>query len=149
MEIISIETAVYIAVAAAASVLGVIGFRRLGHHLQQEAEQEIRSLSDRRVRSDLTNFLSKNNVVGDADIRSGVVLAPVPYDQLEPLAIVLGNAASFISRLKNPAASSIYVRDSVNDRFILLADLDLDHLVDAARVMQRVAEETQRSSNDG
>ncbi len=37
------------------------------------------------------------------------------------------------------------MRDSVNDRFILLGDLDLDHLVDAARVMQRVAEDRRKS----
>lgn len=104
-----------------------------------------RMLKDREVMVDLTAFLRKQNVVGDADIRDGVVLPPVPPERLDPLSVVLANAAAFINRLRNPASCSLYVRDSVNDRFMLLPDLDLDHLLDASRVMQRVAEDRRRS----
>ncbi len=147
MEMISLETAIYLFVAIVSSLLGVIAVRRLDRWLKQRnaVQQRLRDLADQATRQELTGFLQKQQVVGDADIRNGFVLAPVPPEKLEPLAIVLGNAAAFISRLRNPAASSLYVRDSVNDRFILLGDLDLDHLVDAARVMQRVAEDRRKS----
>lgn len=147
MEMISLETAIYLFVAIVSSLLGVLAVRRLDRWLKQRnaIQQRLRDLADQGTRQELTGFLQKQQVVGDADIRNGFVLAPVPPEKLEPLAIVLGNAAAFISRLRNPAASSLYVRDSVNDRFILLGDLDLDHLVDAARVMQRVAEDRRKS----
>jgi hypothetical protein len=143
MEIISL----YALVAIVASLLGWYGFRWLRRKLQPipVAEEGERDLSDTHVRKGLTDFLARHKIVGDADIRNGFVLAPVPPERLEPLAIVLGNAAAFISRLRNPSASSIYIRDSVNDRFMLLGDLDLDHLVDASRVMQRVAEDRRKT----
>lgn len=147
MEMISFETAIYLFVAIVSSLLGVLAVRRLDRWLKHRnvVQQRLRDLKDQATRQELTAFLQKQQVVGDADIRNGFVLAPVPPDNLEPLAIVLGNAAAFIARLRNPAASSLYVRDSVSDRFMLLGDLDLDHLVDAARVMQRVAEDRRRS----
>lgn len=147
MEIISWEAAIYTTVAIVSSLLGVLAVRRLDRWLKHRnaVQQRLRDLKDQATRQELTGFLQKQQVVGDADIRNGFVLAPVPPENLEPLAIVLGNAAAFIARLRNPAASSLYVRDSVSDRFMLLGDLDLDHLVDAARVMQRVAEDRRRS----
>lgn len=147
MEIISWEAAIYTTVAIVSSLLGLVVVRRLDRWLKHRnaVQQRLRDLKDQATRQELTAFLQKQQVVGDADIRNGFVLAPVPPDNLEPLAIVLGNAAAFIARLRNPAASSLYVRDSVSDRFMLLGDLDLDHLVDAARVMQRVAEDRRRS----
>lgn len=147
MEIISWEAAIYTTVAIVSSLLGVVAVRRLDRWLKHRnaVQQRLRDLKDQATRQELTGFLQKQQVVGDADIRNGFVLAPVPPENLEPLAIVLGNAAAFIARLRNPAASSLYVRDSVSDRFMLLGDLDLDHLVDAARVMQRVAEDRRRS----
>lgn len=147
MEIISWEMAIYPVVAVVSSLLGVYGVRRLDRWLKHRnaVQQRLRDLTEHETRQELTGFLRKWQVVGDADIRNGFVLAPVPPEKLEPLAVVLGNAAAFIARLRNPAASSLYVRDSVSDRFMLLGDLDLDHLVDAARVMQRVAEDRRKS----
>lgn len=147
MEMISFEMLVYVVVAVVASIIGVVGYNRLHRWLRHRnaVEARLRDLAEHSSRQELTDALKKWRIVGDADIREGIVMAPVPADKLEPLAIVLGNAAAFIARLRNPAASSLYVRDSVNDRFILLADLDLDHLVDAARVMQRVAEDRRKS----
>jgi hypothetical protein len=147
MEMISLETAIYAIVAIVSSLIGIYAVRRLDRWLKHRAAVEVRlrDLAEQPTRQQLTGFLQKQQVVGDADIRNGFVLPPVPPEKLEPLAVVLGNAAAFIGRLRNPASCSLYVRDSVNDRFMLVADLDLDHLVDAARVMQRVAEDRRKS----
>lgn len=147
MEIISWEMAIYTIVAVVSSLLGLYAVRRLDRWLKHRnaVEARLRDLAEHPTRQELTGFLKKQQVVGDADIRNGFVLAPVPPEKLDPLAVVLGNAAAMIARLRNPAASSLYVRDSVSDRFMLLGDLDLDHLVDAARVMQRVAEDRRKS----
>jgi hypothetical protein len=147
MEIISWEMAIYTVVAVVSSLLGLYAVRRLDRWLKHRnaVEARLRDLAEHPTRQELTGFLQKQQVVGDADIRNGFVLAPVPPEKLDPLAVVLGNAAAMIARLRNPAASSLYVRDSVNDRFMLLGDLDLDHLVDAARVMQHVAEDRRKS----
>ena len=144
---ISMDTAIYVIVAIVSSLIGLYAVRRLDRWLKHRnaVEARLRDLAEHSTRQELTGFLQKQQVVGDADIRNGFVLAPVPPEKLEPLAIVLGNAAAFVARLRNPAASSLYVRDSVSDRFMLLGDLDLDHLVDAARVMQRVAEDRRKS----
>lgn len=129
------------------TLLSGLWLRRFAHRPDGGVirEPKMRKLSDNEVLVDLTAFLHKQNVVGDADIRDGVALAPVPPERLDPLALVLGNAAAFLSRLRNPAACSLYVRDSVSDRFMLLPDLDLDHLLEASRVMQRVAEDRRKS----
>ena len=46
-------------------------------------------------------------------------------------------------RMENRAADSLYIR--LKDGSLALIDLDLDHLIDAARVMQRVAEDRRKS----
>lgn len=122
--------------------LAMRGLRRQIACEQDDEPQEARSLSDELVRRDLSRFLTKQNVIGDADIRNGVVYAPVPPERLEPLATVLINAAGLISNLSNRAADSLYIR--TKDGWAM-TDLDLDHVIDAARVMQRVAEDRQRS----
>jgi hypothetical protein len=135
----------YAIVAIAASVVGVIGFRWLDAGLRGQAiaEAGLRRLSEERVRTELSGFLRKQNVVGDADIRQGIVFAPVPPDRLEPLAQALGNAAAMLARLPNVAADVLYVR--MQDGSMAMIDLDLAHLLDAARVMQRVAEDRRKS----
>lgn len=106
---------------------------------------ELRDLAERETREGLTAFLAKQNVQGDADIRDGIVYAPVPPDRLDPLVTVFMNAAAYYQRISNPAACSLYIRDARRDQYMLLGDLDLDHVVDAARVLQRVAEERGKS----
>lgn len=108
-------------------------------------EPKVRDLSDPKIRADLTRFLQKRAVFGDADIRQGFVFPPVPPERLDPLAVVLGNAASFGARLVNPSSSTIFIRDSMSGQTFPLGDLDLDHIADAARVMQRVAEDRHKS----
>lgn len=137
---------VYLIVAIVSSALGVWAFNRLHRWLKGRAviEQRLRELKDEPVRRELTEFLRKQWVIGDADIRQGIVFAPVPPDRLEPLAVVLGNAAATMARMDNRAADSLYVRMK-DGRMVLVGDLDLDHLVDAARVMQRVAEDRRKS----
>lgn len=104
-----------------------------------------RDLADPSVRADLTAFLTKRRVVGNADIRDGFVFAPVPVERLDPLATVLSNAAGFTRLLTNPAACIVYVRDSMTGKEYPLGDLDLDNIGEAARVMQRVAEDRRKS----
>ena len=145
MEIISWEAAIYTTVAIVSSLLGVVAVRRLDRWLKHRnaVQQRLRDLREQPTRQQLTAFLSKWNVVGDADIRQGMVFAPVPPERLEPLALALGNAVGLLRNLPNLAADVLYVRNK--DGSLAMIDLDLDHLVDAARVMQRVAEDRRKS----
>ena len=126
--------------AVASIIVGFHVVRLLDRKFRQQARQEptTHDLTHEATRARLTLFLTQAGIVGNAEIRDGVVY-PLHEERLHPLAIVLGNAAAFASRLKNPAASSLYIRDSVHDRFVLLSDLDLDHIREAAQVMRRVA----------
>lgn len=145
MEIISWEAAIYTTVAIVSSLLGLVVVRRLDRWLKHRnaVQQRLRDLREQPTRQQLTAFLSKWNVVGDADIRQGMVFAPVPPERLEPLALALGNAVGLLRNLPNLAADVLYVRNK--DGSLAMIDLDLDHLVDAARVMQRVAEDRRKS----
>lgn len=148
METISFDptVAIYLAFTCAC----FIGMGYLTHRLHLWLEKnhnyavELRDLGEQETRDGLSAFLAKHNVQGDADIRDGKVYAPVPPDRLEPLAILFINAASYYARLANPAACGLYVRDQ-SGQYTPLGDLDLDHIVDAARVMQRVAEDRRKS----
>lgn len=135
----------YLLVMAASGFFGWIAFQRLHVYLRKQAKYEVRMrhLADEAVRKELTAFLQKQMVMGDADIRQGMVFAPVPPERLEPLAVALSNAISIIQTLANGSADSLYVRK--RDGEFALIDLDLDHLIDAARVMQRVAEDRRKS----
>lgn len=135
----------YTTVATIASLVGVWLFNRLRRALGRQAVAEIklRHLKEESVRSELSGFLRKQMVVGDADIRQGIVFAPVPPERLEPLAIALGNAVGLLRHLPNLSADVLYVRK--RDGSLAMIDLDLDHLIDAARVMQRVAEDRRKS----
>lgn len=131
---------VYGVVALASIICGVWGFRWLRRKLRNdELEAEDFDLGDPATRARLKRMIDKYGITGSADIRDGLVLEPIDLSAAEPLTIVFANATAFLGRLQNPAASSLYVRDSVNDRFMLLSDLDLDHLIDAHRVMQEIA----------
>lgn len=106
---------------------------------------EARELGDPVVREQLTRFLQQQKVSGDANIRNGVVIVPVPANRLSPLVQVLKDAVSRLARLRNPAACSLYVRDSVSDRWMLLGDLDLGVLQETVSVLERVAEDRIKS----
>jgi hypothetical protein len=145
-EIIAFGTAV-----AGTSILMGLAFERLKRYLNKEAVYEVRlrHLNDEAVRRDLSAFLEKQQVVGDADIRAGRVVLPVRMDQIEPLAVVLSNAAAYGFRLLeitgNSNAKPLYIRNPISGEFLLLADLDLDHIIDAARLMQTMAENKERN----
>jgi hypothetical protein len=149
METISFDPA--LVVYGLFTVFAFVALGWITHRLHRWLEKnhsyevELRDLADRETREGLSAFLIKQNVQGDADIRDGMVYAPVPPDRLDPLATLFMNAAAYYQRLSNPSATPLYIRDAKRDRFMLLGDLDLDHVVDAARVMQRVAEERRKS----
>jgi hypothetical protein len=143
--------------------LAVAGFLAAGYMLRlalnwidrQVAEKpveqpRVRDLSDPAVRADLEAFLAKNAVIGEADIRYGKVYPAVSDDRLDPLAIVLSNAAAFGVRVqhenRNANITPLYIYSPVRGEFRLLGDLDLDHIIDAANAMRNMAasKESQR-----
>jgi hypothetical protein len=130
------------AITAVASI--IVGFhmvRWMDRMFRKEVQEEptTHDLDQPLTRARLTTLLAKARVTGSAEIRDGVVY-PMHEGRAHPLATVFGNAATFASRFQNPAASSLYIRDSVNDKFVLLADLDLDHIREAAQIMRQVAD---------
>lgn len=141
MEMIS-DIIVYIALFFLCWITGnfVVTRFRAGKH---QTGGILRKLSDEDVRTELSSFLRKQMVVGDADIRQGIVYPPVPPERLDPLALQLSNAAATLARMQNPAADSLYFRS--RDGAMHLVGIDLDTLLDAARVMQRVAEDRKKS----
>lgn len=112
---------------------------------QPETPPMLRFLGVPDVRSELTGFLHKNMVVGDADIRDGVVYPRTRLGEAGPLASILENAATVTVGFKNPNASSLYVYDPHRGSFMLLRDLDLDHIADAARIIRHVAEKNTKT----
>lgn len=145
MEMTS-DTTLSIAVVLAFALGGYLIWQAIGHYREGKhlnRPSAIRHLSDPHVRLELTGFLAKQMVVGDADIRRGHVFAPVPPENLDLIAVALRNAVAALTTLENRAADSLYVRN--RDGSFSLIGLDLDHLVDAARVMQRVAEDRRKS----
>lgn len=107
-------------------------------------ELEPRRLSDPATRKSLTEFFTRNGVVGDADIRAGVCLAPVSLDRIHPVALRFGNAYAAARRqMRNPNACSLYLIDSESGRPKLI-DLDMDDIGEAARLFQRVAADQEK-----
>lgn len=148
------EVIIYSTVASAATAAGFVLMPRLDKAIRaklgigaapEPVEPEVSDLSDHATRAKLNSSLERLGVIGDADIRKGKVYPAVPADRLHPLAVVLENAGAVARRLRNPAACSLYVRDSMNDRFMLLSELDLEHIMDAATVMRRTVEDRQKS----
>lgn len=129
----------YALVAVASIITGGHLVHFLHKYFRAHPEPEPCPLSDATVRNRLSLFMTRHKIYGDAQIIDGVV-HPVATINAHPLAMVFRNAVSHMDRMQNPAASSIYIRDSVNDRFLLLADLDVDHLRDAAMLLSAVAE---------
>lgn len=143
---------IYAGVALISIIAGIFVFRYIQWRIQPlpekpEVEEAIlRSLDNPIGRDYLRRALEMNNIVGDADIRDGKVLEPVSFDRMHPLLIVIDNANSALHRLKNPASCSLYIRDSVNDRFMLVPDLDLADLREIAELLRAaVAERKARS----
>ena len=102
------------------------------------------------TRARLARMLVKYGIVGSADIRDGKVYAPVSFDRMHPLLGLINGANMALQNLKNPAACSLYVRDSVNDRFMLVPELDLDDLREIAELLRAaVAEKIARSQSNG
>jgi hypothetical protein len=154
------EIIIYSTVASAATAAGILGmpyldrairskgFRSGGLVPQPEAEPVDlgpKDLSNPHIRERMTAFLHNHDIVGDADVRGGKFFPPVPPSKLEPLAIVMRRAWDQVMRLKNPASCSLYIRDSVNDRFMLLDELDVMDIGEILRVVERVAEDRRKS----
>jgi len=103
-------------------------------------------LTDPRTRARLELFLSKHGIAGDADIRGGKVHPPVPADKLHPLATLFMTAYGRVQMQVNPNSCSLYWRDSANDKFRLM-EIDMDHLLEAGTILNRVAEDHRKSKS--
>jgi hypothetical protein len=112
---------------------------RRGRTVRAEPTEPL-NLIDPRTRKGLTDFLARHQIVGDADIRDGVVLSVVTVDRLHPVADRLRAAVRTLRHMRNPAASSLYLRDSMTDRFRLI-DLDVEDLEEAVRLLQLLCKE--------
>lgn len=143
------ETISYIAAGLIAAVALLIWIRGFHRWLRQRAAVRARreeiatglDLSDPIVRERLTVFLERNRITGSADIRDGKVLVPPSLDRMHPLLGVVNSATSILGRLKNPAACSLYIRDSVNDRFMLVPELDLEDLREISELLRAAVAE--------
>lgn len=122
----------------------LLGLRQRPMHERPEEERNLNALH---VRRGLSDFLARHRIVGSADIRDGEVLPAVSVERLYPLAIRLDNAYSVLRRLPNPAASSLYVRDSVSDKFRLL-DLDVEDIGETVRLLQMVERQLQEIAKE-
>jgi len=139
MEMIS-----YIVVGIASIIVGGHALLFLDRKLRTiKPEVKTRPLTDPEVRSELSGFLRKHMVHGDADIRDGVVVSPVSPDRLSPLALTLGRASALLTTMSNRESDALYVRDG--DRGYRLTGLDLSDVVEAASVIHRVAEDRHKS----
>lgn len=145
------DIVIYSSVASAATAAGIYGSSYIRRWLQplkpseSPVELEPKDLSNAHVRERLTAFLANNEIVGDADVRGGRFFAPVPVSKLEPLALVMRRAWDRVQRLGNPNACPLYVRDSENDRFVLLDELDVADIGEILRVIERVAADRRKS----
>lgn len=107
---------------------------------------EIRNIAAVSVQRGLQEMLNRAAIVGDFDYRDGKVSLPVPPEQVHPIAAIITNAVSHVAMQPNPNSVSMYWRDSVNDRFHILPDLDFEVLREAASIMRRVAEDRRLST---
>ena len=147
---------IYAGVALISIVAGIFLFRYIHWRIQplpvkpDGEEVVLNALSDPIFRERFKRLLENHNVVGDADIRDGKVYEPMSLDRMHPLLTVIDNANAALHRLKNPAACSLYIRDSVNDKFMLVPDLDLADLREIAELLRAaVAERAARSRING
>lgn len=146
------EIVIYSSVASAATAAGFIGMPYIHRAIRAKrtpatVPPEIgpKDLSNPHIRERMTVFLATHEIVGDADVRGGRFFPPVPVSKLEPLALVMRQAWERVQRMKNPAACSLYIRDSENDRFMLLDELDVQDIGEILRVIERVAEDRRKS----
>lgn len=150
---------IYAGVAMISIVAGIFLFRYIRWRIQplperpemsDEEQAILRSLANPVGREHLRKALEMNNIVGDADIRDGKVYEPMSLDRMHPLLTVIDNANAALHRFKNPAACSLYIRDSVNGKFMLVPDLDLADLREIAELLRAaVAERAARSRING
>jgi hypothetical protein len=93
------------------------------------------------TRHRMQRMILKYGIVGSADVRDGKVYEPVSFDRMHPLLGVIDRANGQLQRLKNPQSCSLYIRDSVNDRFMLVPDLDLSDLREIAELLRAAVAE--------
>lgn len=101
---------------------------------------EPKNLADPEVRDRMQRFLALHCIVGSADIRDGKVDVPPADVDWHPVMLSLRHTVDSLSRLENPNACSLYVRDAKFDRWNLLP-MDLMDLKEILRLFSAVAGE--------
>lgn len=114
----------------------------------KEVDDEILDLGSPAVRARLAGMLARYRIEGDANIRDGVILIPVPLDRLHPVFTKFIAARRVLDRVQNRNACSLYIRDSVNDRFTIVPELDLDDLLEATEVLRALVAEKQKKGTE-
>lgn len=162
---ISMDTLIYVGVAIAAIIAGIavaryirwriqplggVGYRDGGLLPGEVLVDGVLDFGDPFVRERLQRMIDAHRLSGSVDIRDGKVYEPVSLDRMHPLLGLINGANMALQNLKNPAACSLYVRDSVNDRFMLVPELDLDDLREIGELLRAaVAERIARSQANG
>lgn len=100
-------------------------------------------LSDPQTRERMERFLARANISGNADIREGQVLPVIPADRLDPLIRLLAGSSHLVHHLQNPAADALYIRGKGGE--LRHTGIDLTDILDAARMMQHMAEKAKES----
>lgn len=92
---------------------GVVAFgvvpRLIHRHRRGRFVPEEMPLDQALVRHGLTDFLSRHRIVGDADIRSGVVLSTVPVERLDPLLRLFDGSFKDMLQIPNAVNGDLYI----------------------------------------
>lgn len=101
----------------------------------RSAPSDLSRYSDR---MSLQALLSRYDVIGDADIRDGVVMPrPILSDKVHPVTHRLLAAFQWRRVFSNPNAAMLYLRKP--DGELVPLELDLDDLYDAASLVAGIA----------
>lgn len=138
-----------VAVAVSRMVMNWTRYRATG---TVPAHEEIisRPLDDLGVRRGLTEFLIKQGVSGDADIRDGKVYPPVDPSRLDPLALLFRNAHSMIVQFPNAINGDLYFAvknpgEGTGWKYSCAGGVGVSDLGEVASVMERVAADYRKS----
>lgn len=101
-------------------------------------EIEARDLGHPATRLDLQQLLAKGNVVGDADIRNGMVQPAPDLDAAHPvLRLGISAVADFYRRSPNSNAGLLYWRDPATGQFSLFGEFDVECVSEVVGLLAR------------
>jgi hypothetical protein len=140
MEIIS-KTVVGEIVLVIVVALVVAVFTNRVFSMWAPVRREPSSLNDPAIRRELEEFLHHHGVTGDANIRDGHVFRAVRNSERESLARVF--KARYLG-----AKGRLYYRDAKTGSYRLLGGLDVEHIEDAAMLLEKETNRGRETSAD-